>query len=147
VATDWRSAYAQGDYAAAFELLKQQPSGVQGVIERARTPDDLIQISDVARGVKDPAAAAQARARILKDFSKHPLAASAACSQMRYLVANGKNDEAARLAQEYVTNHPDDRQCKGEAQQILRGGDAVDGEEEAPSTTSSGTEKVEPPKP
>lgn len=168
-AADWRK-YADSNFKEALRLLREQPGGIMGAIQSARDARELMDIHDVVAidepqaalaaltritesfptdqlaqvaayqlGVihqqTDPAKAQQ-YLELATSF-RGVLAEDALCKQIRNAA---HNDEAIRLAQEYLNQYPDGR-CRQQAQNVL---DGETGEEEAQPAGAAPESETEP---
>ena len=92
----WLTSYENNDDAAALALLRQQAGGLEGAISNARSAQELMVISTIARGKDgDPAAAITALKSVVDRFPEDVSAQLAALSLARMYQAAGKGDLAA----------------------------------------------------
>lgn len=101
-APDWRAKLKEGDFTGALDLLRQQPGGLNGAINSARSAKELMDLSDLAR-LKggDRGAAIEALKRVVETFPGDPNAAVAART------LGNMYDEAGQteLAQKYLDKY------------------------------------------
>ncbi len=167
-ASDWKKAYAANDYKKAAELFQQERGEFDPAVSAANSAQELYELYTLAQAARQATIAKRALRRAADDFpaeqygqlSAHQLcdagegpkycegdknsplydAEGAAC---RVLTQTKNKDEAAKLAREYVKNHPDGGKCRDEALRISSG--ATDEPGDAP--TDAGAAKGDKPKP
>ena len=93
-ASDWRARALAGDGVEALALLRRQPGGVDGAIGAAKSGQELMEISDVARSGGDSSAAMRALARIVESFGNDPYAQIAAFNLGTMYKAAGQLDRS-----------------------------------------------------
>jgi hypothetical protein len=92
----WLTSYENNEDTTALGLLRQQAGGLEGAITSARTAQELMAISTIARGKDgDPGAAILALKSVVDRFPEDVNAQVAALSLARIYQASGKGDLAA----------------------------------------------------
>ena len=102
----WRERCAQGDWAGAYELLRQQPGGEQALIASA-SGSDLVCISEAYRSKKDNVVAQGALERLAKDFPATELGKLANFQLGRLFEQTGRLDQARIYYDRYRGLSPD----------------------------------------
>jgi len=91
----WLSRYEANDFAGALALLRQEPGGISGAVVGARSANELMAISTLARAKDgDPGAAMTALRTVVDRFSDDANAQVAAYSLAGMLQTAGKGEQA-----------------------------------------------------
>jgi tetratricopeptide (TPR) repeat protein len=91
----WLTSYENNEDTTALALLRQLPGGLPGAISSARSAQELMAISTIARGKDgDPGAAIAALKSVVDRFPEEVNAQMAAMSLARMYQAAGKSDLA-----------------------------------------------------
>ncbi len=94
-APGWLTSYENNEDTTALALLRQLPGGLPGAISNARSAQELMAISTIARGKDgDPGAAISALKSVVDRFPEDVNAQMAAMSLARMYQAAGKSDLA-----------------------------------------------------
>jgi hypothetical protein len=103
----WRERCAQGDFAGAYEMLRQQPGGAQALVANANG-SDLMCISDAYRkGGGDILVVQGALLRLSKDFPSTELGKIATLQVARLFEHSGRLDQARIYYDRYRGLSPD----------------------------------------
>jgi hypothetical protein len=110
-APDWRSRYNAGDGLEALRILKQQSGGIDGAIASAKTPKELMDMSDLLRRKEadrdDRAAATRALTRVVEHFPKDANAQIAAYTLGKMYESMGDQALAAKYFEQARTLSPE----------------------------------------
>ncbi len=95
VGPGWLSRYEANDFAGALTLLRQEPGGISGAVAGARSANELMAISTLARAKDgDPGAAMTALKTVVDRFPDDASAQVAAYSLAGMLQTAGKGEQA-----------------------------------------------------